>query len=131
MIRRHRSFLYGLSQHLRRKQFVTDPDNDDLSASFSVLEVEPALNHAKLTIRGSIDADVPVQIRSHLQEACSLHLPIVLELTQLESFGPRFAGLLLLFQESLRASGQTLSIQGMSGRLHRLFRWNGLESNGL
>ena len=131
MARRHRSFLYRLSKPWKQKQYVTDCDKDDLNASFSVLEVEPAFNRAKLTVSGSLDADVPLQIRSHFQQACDVHLPILLELTQLESFGPRFAGLLLLFQESLRASGQPLSIQGMSGRLHRLFRWNGLKSNGL
>ena len=128
--RRRTSLLYRFGQHWKRKQYETDPDKDDLNASISLLEVEPALNHAKLTISGSLDADVPLQIRFHLQRACDLNLPIVLEVTRLESFGPRFAGLLLLFQESLRASGQPLSIQGMSGRLHRLFKWNGLEWNG-
>ena len=82
----------------------------------------------RLRIIGLIPDPVPSQIRTVLRQTCDQGKSVDLDLKQVVSFGPSFAGLLLLLNKTLRAKEQRLYIGPLPAQIRRLFDWNGLNS---
>jgi N-acetylglucosaminyldiphosphoundecaprenol N-acetyl-beta-D-mannosaminyltransferase len=93
----------------------------------SGIEVNSSRQDARLWIQGSIVDRVPDSLRETLTQATQLNMPIDLDLSRLEFFGPRFAGLLLIFIQTIRETGQSVTISGVSKKLRRIFDWNGFQ----
>jgi N-acetylglucosaminyldiphosphoundecaprenol N-acetyl-beta-D-mannosaminyltransferase len=61
------------------------------------------------------------------RQAVASQKPIVVDLSRTRTIDARFFGLLLMLRKQLKRTGSTLQFQGVSSRLHGLFRLNALE----
>ncbi|MFO1413336.1 MAG: WecB/TagA/CpsF family glycosyltransferase [Burkholderiales bacterium] len=83
-----------------------------------------------LRIGGSIPDAVPANVDDALATCTGLTGPVELDLTEVDYFGPRFAGRLLRLGESLARQGRTLTLHAPAGRARSLFEWSGLAAAG-
>jgi bacterial polymer biosynthesis proteins, WecB/TagA/CpsF family len=81
----------------------------------------------RVLFEGCIPDPVPQEVRQVLREAAARHEEIVVECSAATYFGPGLFGLLLMLRKRQLASAKPLRFVGVSPRLFRLFRWNGVE----
>ncbi|MFZ2736733.1 MAG: WecB/TagA/CpsF family glycosyltransferase [Burkholderiaceae bacterium] len=82
----------------------------------------------KIRLEGVIGDPVPCDVRLALLQVQAASGPLELDLSRLRHFGPSFAALLLLLDQSLATQQRGLQFQGLTPQLKRLFRWNGLDA---
>jgi N-acetylglucosaminyldiphosphoundecaprenol N-acetyl-beta-D-mannosaminyltransferase len=70
----------------------------------------------------------PEAIRAAFHESIDVAGPVRLNLSQVDAFGPKFAGRLLRIQQVLAAGNMQLRLVGLSPRTRWLLRRNGLET---
>jgi N-acetylglucosaminyldiphosphoundecaprenol N-acetyl-beta-D-mannosaminyltransferase len=70
---------------------------------------------------------VPEAIACFNQALASQKRGVVVDLSGTQAIDARFFGLLLMLRKQLKSRGSVLQFQGVSARLHRLFRLNALE----
>jgi N-acetylglucosaminyldiphosphoundecaprenol N-acetyl-beta-D-mannosaminyltransferase len=91
--------------------------------------IVPVQNGVKVTLHISGDATAGQASKaiSFFRDALSSEKPIAVDLSQTRAVDARFFGLFLMLRKQLKVRGFTLQFIGVSPRLKRQFRLNGLE----
>ena len=91
-------------------------------------KVLPHMLWLQLNRPASEIAPDPEAIRAAFHESIDVAGPVRLNLSQVDTFGPKFAGRLLRIQQILAAGNMQLRLVGLSPRTRWLLRRNGLET---
>lgn len=86
------------------------------------------LEFVTLKLQGSAIAQHVEQAVSIFREAVKVKKPIVIDLSETRAIDPRFLGLLLMLRKQLKGHGACLTFGGVSSRLAKIFRLNGVNS---
>lgn len=89
--------------------------------------LEPEGGRCRVLFEGTIPDPVPQNVRQALREAAGRREEIVADCSAAAYFGPGLFGLLLMLRKHQSASAKPLRFVGVSPRLRRQFRWNGVE----
>jgi N-acetylglucosaminyldiphosphoundecaprenol N-acetyl-beta-D-mannosaminyltransferase len=91
--------------------------------------IVPVQNEARVTLRISGDATARQASKAitFFRDAVASRQPVVVDLSRTRSVEARFFGLFLMLRKQLKISGNSLQFVGVSPRLGRQFRLNGLE----
>ena len=92
------------------------------------LVIEQARGNDRITISlsGFATASHVDQASSDFRDAVTTNKQVVIDFSNARAVDARFLGLLLMLRKQLRARGAGLTLTGISRRLERIFRLNGL-----
>lgn len=80
-----------------------------------------------LRVVGGTPDHPPATLRDTLRRAAALGTGLTVDLSRADYLSPGFFGLLLVLRKHQTAAGRPLRFVGVSGRMARLFRWNGVD----
>lgn len=89
--------------------------------------LEPEDGISRVVLAGAFADPVSPAVRRVLREAAEKRMEVAVDCTAAVHFGPGLFGLLLMLRKRQRACAMPLRFAGVSPRLRRLFRWNGVE----
>jgi N-acetylglucosaminyldiphosphoundecaprenol N-acetyl-beta-D-mannosaminyltransferase len=76
---------------------------------------------------GSAFRQNDTQVRAHFESAAKGGKSVIVDLSDLHFADSRFFGLLLMLRKQLQGNGVAFRLTGITRRVDRLFRWNGLD----
>lgn len=81
----------------------------------------------RIEITGSVPDQVPEELRKALREVARMRSGGVVDLSDVDHFGPGFLGQLLMLKKHQDACGVPLRIDGLNQCGRRLFHWNAVD----
>lgn len=80
----------------------------------------------RIRLAGSAGGAPPPAVLAAMRESLAADGEVVIDVSGLDRFGPRFAALLQRFTHALTRDGRAVRLEAGTARMRRLLRWNGL-----